>query len=121
MRFLADEGIERAIVEFLRVSGYDVCWILESAPGLEDAQVAALAMQERRILITHDKDFGNLAVRQGYALVGVILLRLHRLSSMQKAERTLQVIQSLEAQLENHFVVIQERGVRLRPLSHPRG
>ncbi|MEN3000287.1 MAG: DUF5615 family PIN-like protein [Armatimonadota bacterium] len=116
MRFLADEGVERAIVEALRANGYDVLWIVEIARGAEDTQVATLALQEQRILITNDKDFGNMVVRQGYALRGVVLLRLPRLSAIQKAERAVQAMQLLGMRVDGHFVVVTEHGIRLRPL-----
>jgi len=117
MRFLADEGVERAVVEALRLAGYDVAWVVEKARGADDEQVITLAEAEQRILITNDKDFGNLVVHQGYAVSGVILLRLPRSKANQKAAHTIRAIQTLGEQLAGHFTVITERGIRLRPIS----
>lgn len=117
MRFLADEGVERAIVEALREAGHDVAWVVEVARGADDAAVIALAVREQRILLTNDKDFGNLVVRQGYAVGGVILLRLKQVKARQKAARVLQVVHTLRERLEDHLTVITERGVRLRSLT----
>lgn len=59
MRLLADEGIERSVVDALRGLGFDVLWIAERQSGLSDRQVLQMAQQEGRILITYDKDFGG--------------------------------------------------------------
>lgn len=120
-RLLADEGVERAVVQALRAGGYDVAWVVEIARGAEDEQVIALAAQEQRVLITNDKDFGNLAVRQGYPVSGVVLLRLPQSTAEQKAARVLQVLQTLGERLSGHFTVITEWGARTRRLSHTLG
>ena len=76
MRFLADEGVDGVVVEVLRGSGFDVSYVAELAPGLPDPEVLAIASTEGRILITADKDFGELVVRRRQASQGVLLLRL---------------------------------------------
>lgn len=60
MKLLADEGIDKPIVDLLRLSGFDVHYILETHPGAEDEKVLQIANDEKRILITQDKDFGEL-------------------------------------------------------------
>ncbi|MCS6918316.1 MAG: DUF5615 family PIN-like protein [Fimbriimonadales bacterium] len=119
MRFFADEGIERLIVQSLRDAGYEVDWAVEIARGAEDDEIASLATQGKSILITNDKDFGELVLRQGFPITGVMLLRMHRLSASEKASRVLRVISEAGTQLRGHFSVVTERGVRLRPLSRP--
>ena len=76
MRLLGDENLPARVVAGLRQAGHDVLWIGELQPGISDVAVAALAHAERRILITQDKDFGELAMSG--ALVSelvVVLLR----------------------------------------------
>jgi predicted nuclease of predicted toxin-antitoxin system len=60
MRFLADESIEKPVVDELRRSGHDVLSIQERSPGVDDDTVLQLAVNDNRILITSDKDFGEL-------------------------------------------------------------
>lgn len=60
MRFLADEGVDKPIVMHLRAAGFDVHYILETYQGAEDEKVLLIAAKEKRILITQDKDFGEL-------------------------------------------------------------
>jgi predicted nuclease of predicted toxin-antitoxin system len=77
MRFLADENFPGAAVQALRAAGHDVTWVQEAAAGSKDEAVLQRAQDEARILITFDKDFGELAFRRGLpASSGVILLRI---------------------------------------------
>ncbi len=76
MRFLADENFPGSAVDGLLAAGQDVIWVRTVAPGMPDHQVLDWAMREERILLTFDKDFGELA--RGSSLppsCGVILLR----------------------------------------------
>jgi predicted nuclease of predicted toxin-antitoxin system len=77
MRLLANENVPGDAVTALRRQGYDVVWIWEDSPGVSDIQVLARAHKEDRILITFDKDFGELAFRYGLpATCGIILFRI---------------------------------------------
>ena len=65
MRVCANENVSADCVNRLRQSGHDVLWIREAAPGSSDPDVLARASGEERLLITFDKDFGELAFRRG--------------------------------------------------------
>ena len=76
MRFLANQNFPAAAVTALAAAGHDVVWVRVVAPGTPDPDVLAWAAREHRILLTFDKDFGELA--RGSALqrtCGVVLLR----------------------------------------------
>jgi predicted nuclease of predicted toxin-antitoxin system len=77
MRFLANENIPYDAILALRDKGHDVLWIRVEAPGTNDADVLKRAINEERILVTFDKDFGELAFRFRLpAQCGIILLRI---------------------------------------------
>lgn len=59
MNFLADEGVDRQIVERLRIEGYSVLYVAQMQPGISDDVVLDLANQYNALLITADKDFGE--------------------------------------------------------------
>jgi predicted nuclease of predicted toxin-antitoxin system len=61
VRWLADECVAAPVVVFLRAAGHDVLYVAEAAAGLSDLDVIGLAFQEKRILLTEDKDFGILS------------------------------------------------------------
>jgi len=75
MRFLADESCDFAVVRALRAAGHDVSTVSDVTPGAEDHIVAALANSESRVLLTEDKDFGQLAYATGHLTSGVVLVR----------------------------------------------
>ncbi|WP_287661640.1 DUF5615 family PIN-like protein [Microcystis sp. M049S2] len=78
MRFLANENFPLDAVEALRQNGHDVLWIRVESPGISDREVLSRAQAENRILLTFDKDFGELAFRSRLpASVGIILFSLH--------------------------------------------
>lgn len=60
MRILADENFPGDIVKTLRIEGYDVLWIRTDAPGISDKAILAFTQTEQRVIVTFDKDFGNL-------------------------------------------------------------
>ena len=77
MRFLANENVPRSAVHALRAAGQDISWIRSDAPGLTDEAVLARARVEGRVLLTFDKDFGELVLKRGAsASRGVVLFRI---------------------------------------------
>lgn len=85
MKLLCDEGVERQVVERLRRAAHEVLYVAEMSSGISDAEVLELSSGEEAVLVTTDKDFGELVFRQGLVAPGVALLRLHGLSAAEKA------------------------------------
>lgn len=116
MRFLANENLPRAAVEGLRAAGHDVAWIRTEAPGATDEQVLVRSRDEGRVLITLDKDFGELVMRRGLgASQGVVLLRLPLASPDHFAARAVAAL-TARNDWASHFSVIEDDRVRMRPL-----
>lgn len=119
MRLLADENIPGDAVSALRAAGHDVVWIRTDAPGSTDEDVLARAQGERRILVTFDKDFGELAWRARLpADCGVVLLRLPMSSPEGVSQVTVTVINS-RSDWAGHFSVVESQRIRMRPLPAP--
>src|SRR2546421_3399703 len=87
MRFLADENVSRLVIERLRGEGHDVISVAETKPGAPDDDILKAADAERRILITEDRDFGEMVIRQRLGLCGVIPLEADRLAKAQAQTR----------------------------------
>jgi predicted nuclease of predicted toxin-antitoxin system len=116
VRFLADENFLGDAVAALRHTGHDVFWVRTEMPGSSDVQVLARAQREHRIVLTFDKDFGELVYRAGLpAEGGVILFRLSVPSPTAATRRILAVLESQSDWL-GHFAVVEEDRVRLRSL-----
>jgi predicted nuclease of predicted toxin-antitoxin system len=116
MRLLANENFPFDAVIALRKTGHDVAWIREDARGSNDEQVLARGQDEERILITFDKDFGELAFRSKLpAANGVILFRISAPSSQHVAQVAVQAIAS-RTDWAGHFSVIEDDRIRMTPL-----
>lgn len=116
MRFLADENLELSVVRALRGKGHDVATVPEQDAGTIDRELLGRALDEQRILLTNDKDFAELAFLQGRAASGIVMLRLARLSSREKASRVLEVVNAHGERLDGAMTVIEEEATRFRPL-----
>ena len=114
MRFIVDESTGMAVVGYLRESGHDVLAVGEAMPQANDAQILDTAGKEERILITNDKDFGELVYRTGQSHFGVLLLRLQDEGSANRVRMIKSVIDTYADQLVGHFVVATEKAVRIR-------
>ena len=90
LRFLADESCDFAAVRALRAAGFDVLSVAEALAGADDEGVIALALREGRILLTEDKDFGQLVFAAGRKSVGVVLIRFPASARSTVAARMLQ-------------------------------
>ena len=86
MNFVADEDVDYPIVRILLEMGHNVRYIAEIEPGISDDEVLMKSNKEESILITADKDFGDLIFRQKLISTGVVLLRLRGLSPNKKAQ-----------------------------------
>ena len=115
MRFVADESVDYPIVLRLREAGHTVMAIVELDPGLSDADVLAYANQRNNVLLTGDKDFGELVFRDGRQTCGVVLVRLAGLPPIDKAVIVADVVAQYGAQLKGAFSVITPNTVRIRP------
>ena len=117
MRLLANENCPLPLVLRLRERGHDVEWVREVVPGALDEQLVTRATTEKRVLLTFDKDFGEIAYRLGVsAPSGVILLRI----STPSPEAVARVVaDALEAHpgWEGAFSVVEDARVRRRELA----
>lgn len=106
MNFLVDEGVDRQIVDKLRQDGHSVLYIAEMSPGIADDEVLDMANAQGALLLTSDKDFGELVYRQGRLTSGVILIRLAGLSPIRKAEIVGSAIGQHSEELSSAFIVL---------------
>ena len=114
MKSLADESVDKYIVLRLRDDGHRVEYVAEMSPGIMDEEVLLLAGHDNTLLVTADKDFGELIFRQGYVKRGIVLYRLAGLSSSEKADVVSKVIAEHGDELLQAFSVITEKAVRIR-------
>ena len=114
MIFLADEGVDRQIVERLREDGYEVAYVAEMSPGISDEVVLKESRSSASVLITGDKDFGELVFRERQASAGVLLIRLSGLRPVQKALMVSAAIHEHGNILAGAFAVLGPGSIRIR-------
>ena len=113
MRFLLDASADYRLAGYLIGLGHDVETIVRDYPiALPDRDVLAIALREQRILITNDRDFGELVVRLNTPHAGVIYFRLEKTDLATKIAGLEKVLRDHEAHLSS-FIVVSERGIRV--------
>jgi predicted nuclease of predicted toxin-antitoxin system len=116
MQLVADENVPGPVIDRLRADGHVIHAISEMSAGLHDTGVLATSHAMALVLITHDRDFGELAVRQGLPVSGVILLEVERLSLGSQIERISQCLSVPETEWVGYFTVLDPSRLRRRAL-----
>ncbi|MBA3028256.1 MAG: hypothetical protein FP816_05480 [Desulfobacteraceae bacterium] len=114
-KILTDENVSPKVVKFLRDIGLDVLDVKEqNLHGSEDETLLAMALKEQRIIMSHDSDFGTLAINQGKKFHGIIFLRL----KSPKPDNAINALNQLFAgdlELQPATILVLEEGrVRIR-------
>lgn len=115
LKFLLDVGVGRKAEEWLISQGYDVKSIRTINPSMADETILNIAVMEKRMVITMDKDFGEMIYHSGLAHVGVLLLRLDEAPGEEKAQIIAQIMHGFEDKMLNRFCVYKNGRLRIRP------
>lgn len=119
MRLLIDVNIEQAIIEWLRSQGHDLLLAREAFPRAEDEELLQLASTSSRVVITKDKDFGDLIFRDHRVCQGVILLRLRAIEQYERLELLKGLWHSITPIVDGNMIVVTNDHIRIRPLTKP--
>ena len=119
MRILTGENISPVIVVALEAAGHDVLAVTTAMPAAPDDAVMERAVAEGRVLVTEDKDFGELAFRRGHRPPAVIRLALPGFQPSQKAARLCEVLADDGKEIAGQAVVIEPDRIRSRKLPKP--
>ncbi len=115
MNLLADESVEQQIVARLRQDEHEVLYVAEMEPGIGDDEALERANERLALLLTGDKDFGELVFRDKRLTAGgVILIRLAGLMAGTKAEIVSTAIKEHEGKLAHRFSVVSPGRMRIR-------
>jgi predicted nuclease of predicted toxin-antitoxin system len=117
MKFLVDENIHADVVAWLRTMGQDVLYAAENLSGNSDEKLLDLARLEGRVIVTDDKDFGELNFHRRAVSSGIILLRLTDKTVAGRLERLARVWPTIATRAHGSFMVISDKKVRLRPIA----
>jgi predicted nuclease of predicted toxin-antitoxin system len=113
---LVDECVDKSLAALLAETGHDVLYMSDIAPRAVDADVMQWADRDNRLLLTEDKDFGDLVFRQARPVPGLILMRIDPARRSRKGPRLLAAIERFGDSLFGHYTVIEDSRFRSRPL-----
>ena len=112
LKFLADVNIESGIISGLRTDGHDVVWMLEKNKYLTDEKILNMAREEKRIMITNDKDFGEIVYRLKLISNGIVLFRVKDQNENVKLKLIRKAIDYKNENLSRYFTVLTEAKIR---------
>jgi len=114
MRLLADESVDNGIIKNLRILGIEVLSISETSPGIDDTGVLKTAFENNLLLVTEDKDFGELAYRLKMKHKGILLIRMAEISREERLKVIPQMIKDYFDKLSDNFSVLTSSGLRIK-------
>ena len=116
MKFLADENLEYSIISFLQEKNFEVVAVRDIMKGAPDSEIINYAFENNYVIITSDKDFGELTFRLQKPNRGIILLRFPEDNATEKAKILWTAIKKLGNDVINKFVVVEKNSIRVRHL-----
>jgi predicted nuclease of predicted toxin-antitoxin system len=119
MRFLADENFPRRSADLLRSLGHDIETVAALARGARDLDVLRMASEGDRVLLTFDRDFGELVFRLGQPTRGIVFIRYDHLDALRPARLVLSLLEISEMELYDFFTTITGDEVRQRRIVSP--
>lgn len=114
LKFVFDVGVGKRAAEVLQSAGFDVVSILDLDPTMSDAEILSIAESDQRMVVTMDKDFGELVFHSGKKHNGVLLLRLEDADGEEKAAIVRAIIRDFVSEIEGKFCVFQNGRLRIR-------
>ncbi len=114
LRLLIDVNVGKIVEDWLKTSGFDVITVRDIDPSLADNLILDRGLLANRLVVTMDKDFGELVYRLGLGHSGVLLLRLEADTSQEKIKALDTILRTYPDQLQDNFCVYQRGRLRVR-------
>ncbi|MBI3599491.1 MAG: DUF5615 family PIN-like protein [Nitrospinae bacterium] len=114
LKFLVDVGVSKKVEKWLLNNGYNIKSVRDINPRMLDKEILKIAVSERRMVITMDKDFGELVYNSGLPHAGVLLLRLESARSDEKVEIVKKILEKYSDKLIYNFCVFKDGQLRIR-------
>lgn len=113
---IADESLNKKLVDALREAGYSITYIAEKSPGISDEEIVLNSLNPPEIILSEDKDFGELIYHRNVSAIGVILLRYSPIELYGIQKQLLGFLNEYKTKLQGKFVVISLNKIRIRTL-----
>lgn len=117
MKLLANENFPLPSVRLLRDAGYDVLAIAEGLSGIDDRAVLTLAVSEERVILTFDRDYGELIYRRGLPVpIGILYFRYQPATALEPGKQLLNLLSVEGLKFTGQFTIVGQKQIRQRPL-----
>ena len=116
MRLIADESLNYKLVMAIRNLGFQIMSVSEDFPSLKDIEIVSFSLQPPSVIITEDKDFGELVYRDKIPVVGIILLRYEPFQYTDMEKKIASFLLNYFEEMNKSFTVITVNKTRIRPL-----
>ena len=116
LKFLVDVGVGKGIEEYLNEKGYDTKAVRDIDPGMGDEEIIRIAVTQNRMIITMDKDFGELVYHSSIEHSGVLLLRLEDATGTEKLQVVKHILSNYANRIRDCFCVFQKDKFRIRKI-----
>ena len=116
LKFLIDVGVGRKVEVYLKSQGYDTKTVRDIDPRMEDKEIIRTAVSENRMVVTMDKDFGELVYHSSMRHSGVLLLRMEDATAPEKLQIIKNILTNYSEQIKNCFCVFQNGRFRIRKI-----
>jgi|SRR3972149_8829733 len=114
LRFLIDVGVGKKVEDFLDKSGYDILSVRKINPRMGDSEIIDIAVKDNRIVVTMDKDFGELIYNLGLMHKGILLLRTEDYNGDKKVRILSEILRYYSGELKENFCVFSKDRLRIR-------
>lgn len=114
MRFLANENFPDPSIAILRQNGHDVGSIRTDSPGLPDPGVITRVQMEDRVILTFDRDYGELIIKHGMSNPPAVVFLRYKGRDPKAAAALVEGIIGTGVTLTGRFTVVEEHGIRQR-------
>ena len=114
IKFLVDESCDFVVVRSLRSAGYDVITVAESFPSASDQKVLKASVENQRVLITEDKDFGEWIFAHKKEMTGVLFIRFPGNARAKLGEAVVLLTEKHGMDLVGNFTVLEPGRARVR-------
>ena len=116
IKFIANVNVEKPLIDFLIEKGYDVKWVADLDKQMSDISICEMAAKEQRVILTNDKDFGEIVFLQRKAIHGIVLLRVRGQIVTEKIGLLKRLLDRHAEKIMNHFVVVMREKFRFIPM-----
>ena len=116
LKFLVDVGVGKKVELFLKKKGYNTKTVRTIDPQMSDEEIIRLSLKENRMIITMDKDFGELVYHYKRDSCGVLLLRLEDATGSEKQEVVANILARHSSDIVNRYCVFQNGRLRIRKI-----